>query len=163
MQHDKEFKEFISKFEVPDTLEGLDKLLEENGFNRSNCLVIGSPYSNEGYIARKKDDKFVFEYTERGSLSVLKSFDTEKELVNHVFEKLCMKEWNWLVCVGFDKDLDNILRAQAELDSYGILYERDDVRNFYAGGKTAYRLYIFGKDYDKLKGTDFHNKYYNPR
>jgi len=139
------------------TLKELKKYLEDECYDR---VIIGKHAVNDSIIIWQEGDRYCFGYSERGSISIIKEFDTEKELVayalckleNDIWSKAHLAAWTWS-----EKD---IKAAEHELESMHIFFKRNDIPNFDIKHGRAYRIFVFGKDILKL--PDFKKKYFKP-
>ena len=137
-------------------IEELEKYLEEECYSFAG-LTIGKHSAPEGYIIETNGSEYNFSYSERGRKMVLKSFSNEKDLVEYAFEKLSADKWNKAHLVAWVWNIDEIQQAEWELKKKDIMFERNDIPN-YSQGKTAYRIFVFGRDIEKL--VDFKKKYF---
>lgn len=126
----------------------IDKLVE---FMESECysfdsFSIGKYRPSEGLFLEQDGYRWIYGYTERGYKDIEKCFDSEEEAVHYVFEKIIKGEVNnsHLAAVTFDNK--EILEAEKELREMFIPFRRNDVPCFDFDGRTAYRIYIFGKN-----------------
>lgn len=131
-----------------ETLAELEKYLEDNCYSFIE-LSIGKHHACEGVILEENGGKFNYAYSERGNYRVIKSFETERELVEYALNKITEDDWANAHIVASTFEFSEILEAQGELIAMKIHYKRNDVPN-YKDGKTAYRLFVFGKDIQKL-------------
>lgn len=137
-------------------IEELEKYLEEECYSFAG-LTIGKHSAPEGYIIETNGSEYNFSYSERGRKMVLKSFSNEKDLVEYAFEKLSADKWNKAHLVAWVWNIDEIQQAEWELKKKDIMFERNDIPN-YSQGKIAYRIFVFGRDIEKL--VDFKKKYF---
>lgn len=137
------------------TLKELKEYLADECYNK---IIIGKYPVDDSLIIWQERDQYFFGYCERGSISVIKEFDTEKELVvyalgelkNDIWLKAHLAAWTWN-----EKD---IKAAEHELKHMYISFKRNDIPNFDTKHKRAYRIFVFGKDILKL--SDFKKKYF---
>lgn len=137
-------------------IEELEKYLEEECYSFAG-LTIGKHSAPEGYIIEANGSEYNFSYSERGRKTVVKSFCCEKDLVEYAFEKLSADKWNKAHLVAWVWSKDEIKQAEQELKKKDIMFERNDIPN-YSQGKDAYRIFVFGRDIEKL--VDFKKKYF---
>lgn len=137
------------------SIEELEKYLEEEHYSFIE-ITIGRHYAPEGYVIEKNGNAYDFCYSERGKKTVLKSFSKEQDLVEYSLEKLSADKWNKAHLVAWVWSEDEIQQAEQELKNNNIGFERNDIPN-YSQGRTAYRIFVFGRDVAKL--TEFMKKY----
>lgn len=77
--------------------------------------------------------------------------------MDYVLEKLNEDEWSKAHLVAWVWNEKDIKRAESELLAMGILFKRNDIPN-YTLGKTAFRIFVFGRDVLKLE--EFKRKYF---
>jgi len=138
------------------TLKELKKYLEEECYSK---VIIGKHPIDDSLIIWQESGRYFFGYSERGNISVIKKFDTEKELVaytlgeleNDIWLKAHLAAWTWS-----EKD---IKEAEHELERMHIPYKRNDIPVYDIKHGRAYRIFVFGKDILKL--SDFKEKYLN--
>lgn len=138
-----------------DTIKELSIYLEDNYYSFLE-LSIGDHHAQEGIIIEQNCGRFEFSYSERGNKSVIKSFRTEKELVNYALDQLNQDEWNRAHIVASTLKNKEIIEAETELNNKNINFKRNDIPN-YKVGMTAYRIFVFGEDVAKL--TNFKKHY----
>lgn len=131
-----------------ETIKELEKYLEDNCYS-FNGLSIGNHRAQEGYIIEFESGAYNFSYSERGKKRVIKSYGTEKELVEYAYETITKNKWanaHLLVCVYSEAE---ILEVEGILKSYNIDFARNDIPN-YKDGRRAYRIFVFGRDILRL-------------
>ena len=139
----------------------LNKIEELEAYLEKNCysfleLSIGNHRAPEGIVIEECNGKFIYAYSERGNKSLIKSFDTEKELVQYALTELKKDEWSNAHIVASTFEQKEILDAEEQLASLKIRFKRNDIPNHKAG-RTVYRIFVFGTDILKLDG--FKQKY----
>lgn len=139
-----------------ETIEELEKYLEDECYSFIE-LTIGKHRAPEGTIIEKNGNVYDFGYSERGKKTVIKSFSKEKDLVEYALEYLSADKWNTAHLVAWVWSEAEIRQAEQELQKNDIVFERNDIPNYFQG-KTAYRIFIFGRDV--LKVSSFMKKYY---
>lgn len=127
-----------------ETLVELEKYLEDECYSFHE-LTIGSHYAPEGIIMEENNGKYYFGYSERGKTNIIKSFSTEKELVDYSLASLEKNKWNKAHLVACIWSEGAIKKAEQELRDKNIQFERNDIPN-YSRGMTLYRIFVFGKD-----------------
>lgn len=130
------------------TINQLCRYLEEECYN-FNSISIGPHYAQEGIVIEKNGNDYCFSYVERGKKEVVESFEKEEDLVKYALERLLVDEWYKAHLVAWVWNKDSILEAEKELKNKGIQFKRNDIPNF-SQGKTAYRIFVFGKDVLKV-------------
>ena len=88
-----------------------------------------------------------------------KRFEKEEDAVKYVFQQIyeCrvdnahLAAWTW--------DSKEIAAAEKELRQMFISFQRNDIPNFDSDGRTAYRIFVYGKNIKYL--DDFKKKYSN--
>lgn len=131
------------------TLEELEAWLEENCYSFQE-LTIGHHFAPEGIVMERDGDRFNWCYSERGHKRVMKSFDTEKGLVDYALTQLTADKWNRAHIIAFTFDEEKIKELSSLLEQEHIGYERNDIFN-YSQGKRAYRIFVFGSDIKKTE------------
>lgn len=137
------------------TLEELEAYLDKNCYSFLG-LSIGNHRAPEGIVIEKCNEKFIYAYSERGNQYLIKSFGTEKELVQYALTELMKDEWLKAHIVASTFEYKEILEAEKQLVDRKIKFKRNDIPN-YRVGRTAYRIFVFGTDILKLDG--FKEKY----
>ena len=138
-----------------DTIQELEKYLEKNCYSFLE-LSIRRHRAQEGLIIEQCGNEYHYAYSERGQKSIIKSFDTERELVQYALDKLSKDEWSRAHIVAATFDIKEISEAEKRLTDLKISFRRNDVPNFRVG-MTAYRIFVFGTDILGL--DDFKKKY----
>lgn len=136
------------------TIDELEKWLENNCYNFHE-IIIGKYFPPEGTVIKFDGNKFVYGYSERGSTNIIKRFDSEKELVDYAVNCLAKNKWNKAHMLAFSFNIDKINQIENKLRKLKITYERNDLPD-YRDGKTAYRIYVFGKDILKADYMKFY-------
>ena len=139
-----------------ETLVELEMYFEDECYSFAE-LTIGKHHASEGLVIERQNNQFLFAYSERGHLTVVKSFLTEKELVDYAFQEVSNDKWNRGHSVAWTWNEESILEAEKELNRLNISFERNDISN-YSVEKHAYRIFVFGRDVLLL--TDFRRTYY---
>lgn len=136
------------------TIKELKKYLEDECYNK---IIIGKDPIDNSPIIWQEDNKYFFGYSERGKISIVKEFDTEKELVVYTINKLENDIWSKAHLVAWTWSEKEIKEAEQELEYLHIFFKRNDILNFDINHGTLYRIFVFGKDILKL--SDFKKKY----
>lgn len=138
-----------------ESIEELERYLEEECYSFT-AITIGKHRAQEGYVIERNGNVYEFSHSERGRKTVISSFSNEKDLVRYAYEKLSADKWKKAQLVARVWSEAEILQAEQELRNKNIVFERNDVLN-YAGRRTMYRIFVFGRDIKKL--TEFKKKY----
>lgn len=138
------------------TIEELEKYLEDECYSFTK-ISIGKHRAQEGIFIKRNGDVFEFGYEERGNKRIIKSFSSEHELIEYALEELLSDKWYKSHLVAWVWSEEEIQNAEQELKNNNISFERNDIPN-YSKGTSAYRIFVFGKDYLKL--SDFIKKYF---
>lgn len=98
-------------------------------------------------VKRKELFRLLYNFitSERGNKEILKSFMSEKELVDFTLEVLKKNRWYKAHLVAWVRNDSEIKSAEKELKEMNIDFERNDIPN-YSKGKRAYRIFVFGRD-----------------
>jgi len=136
------------------TLKELKKYLEDECYDR---VIIGKYPVYDSLIIWQEGDRYFFGYSERGTISIIKEFDTEKELVTYALGKLEDDIWLKAHLAAWTWSEEDIKAAEQELECMHISFKRNDIPNFDIKHGRAYRIFVFGKDILKL--SDFKEKY----
>ena len=127
-----------------DTLTELEKYLEHECFSFTQ-ITIGKHFAPEGYVIEEKNEEYNFCYSERGNKRIIKTFSEEKALVEYAFHALNNEKWSKSHLVAWVWSECEIKEAEQILAARNISYTRNDIPN-YSKGKTAYRIFVFGRD-----------------
>lgn len=138
------------------TISELEKYLEDECYSFHE-ITIGKHYAPEGIIIERKADQYIYAYSERGTIDIIKSFTTEKKLVDFALQNLMNDKWYKAHLAAWVWNETEIKKAEMELKKMNIDFKRNDFPN-YLDGKIAYRIFVFGKDILCL--DDFKKKYY---
>lgn len=137
------------------TIEELENFLEDECYS-FQCLSIGKHHAPEGIVIEKVNDKYCFEFSERGKKELIQSFRTEKELVDYALKELAEDQWSKAHLVAWAWKESEIKEAEKELNGMNIKFIRNDVPK-YSKDKHAYRIFVFGRDILRLE--TFRKKY----
>ncbi len=138
------------------TIKELCKYLENECY-QFRGIGIENHQTQDGVIIERNANSYDFSSMERGVKTIVKSFDTEELLVQYAYEILTANEDYRAHLVAWVWSEDSVLAAEDELKRKGIRYKRNDIPNF-REGKTAYRIFVFGKDV--LKVDSLKKKYW---
>lgn len=116
----------------------------------SNCCnflfyQIDSKVIPEGFILEKKNGRFTWCYTERGTKKIDCWFDDEKDAVAHAYREILNDAWAWSHMIGFLKSRDELEILKKLLFERKIQFFDDSIPY---GGKCdpRYRVFVFGCD-----------------
>jgi hypothetical protein len=141
----------LKKYEVDNltTIEELELWLEENCYN-FNEIIIGKHHAPEGYIIKVDNGKYLCCYSERGNKNIVKSFSSEKKLVDYAYHMFKENKWSRSHLLAISFNIDKIKDIEKQLGNLGVEYERNDSPN-HRNGSTAYRNFVFGMDIKKVE------------
>lgn len=144
---------------IASQIKTIDKLV---AFMERECysfraFSIGNYKALEGLFLEQDRHGYVYGYTERGERYTEKYFESEEEAVQYVFELLSEGKVENSHLVAFTMDKKEIMAVEKVLKEMFIPFVRNDVPCFSNDGKTAYRIFVFGKNIRYLK--DFQKKY----
>lgn len=137
------------------TLKELKKYLKDECCDK---VIIGKYPVDNSLIIWQEGDRYFSGYSERGNISIIKEFDTEKELVAYALGKLENDIWLKTHLAAWAWSEKDIKAAEHELKRMHIPFKRNDIPNFDIKHGKAYRIFVFGKDILKLSG--FKKKYF---
>lgn len=127
-----------------ETIDELEQYLQDECYS-FDSISIGKHFAYEGLIVEKQENRFVYAYSERGKKTILKTFELEKDLVNYALKELEKDKWNRRHLVAWTWSTRDIEKAERVLKRKRIQFERNDIP-YFKDGKTAYRIFVFGKD-----------------
>ena len=106
----------------------------------------------------KQDGKnYIDGYSERGHKDIYKILSDEIEAVQYVLNQISEGQVDNSHLVAWTWNNNEIDAAESELQALFIPFERNDIPNFDSDGRTAYRIFVEGKNIQYL--TDFKKKY----
>lgn len=144
---------------ISDRTKTIDKLVEfvERECYCMDSFSIGEYQITEDLFLDRDGKDYIYGYTEKGNRNVEKRFENEEEAVKYVFEQIykCRLDNAHLVAWAWNKE--EIEAAEKELQQMFITFERNDIPNFDLEGRTAYRIFVYGKNIKYLE--DFKKKY----
>jgi len=136
------------------TLKELKRYLENECYSK---VVIGKVLAEDCLILWEERRRYFFGYCERGRISVIKEFDTEKDLVVYALDELEKDIWARAHLAAWTWSEEEIKEAEQELERMHIAFKRNDIPNFDRVHGRAYRIFVFGRDIRRL--SDFKKKY----
>ncbi len=137
------------------TLKELKKYLEDECYDK---VIIGKHLVDDSLIIWQEGDRYFFGYSERGRISIIKEFGTEKELVAYALAEIEKDIWLKAHLAAWTWTEKEIQAAEYELECMHISFKRNDIPNFDRKHGRAYRIFVFGRDIRKL--SDFKEKYF---
>ena len=137
----------------------IDKLVEfmEREYYDMALFSVEKYQVTEELFLDKDGQGYVFGTSERGHRQVEKRFESEEDAVKYIFKQIydCRLDNSHLVAWTWDSK--EIEAAEKELQEMFIAFKRNDIPNFDLERRTAYRIYVFGKN---LKYLDAFQKKY---
>ena len=133
---------------ISSKIKTVDKLVE---FMEWECysfdsFSIGKYRALEGLFLDRDGDVFIYGYEERGHRDIIKHFDNEEAAVSYVLEQISKGEVDDSHLAAFTMDEEEIVEAENKLKEMFIPFIRNDVPGYSLDGKTAYRIFVFGKN-----------------
>ncbi len=138
------------------TMDELIKFMEKECYS-FDSFSIGKYQALEGLFLEQNGNEYVYGYAERGHRDIEKRFDNEEEAVRYVLEQIFEGKVDNSHLAAFTWDGKEILEAQKELEEMFIPFIRNDDLCFGSDGRTAFRIFVFGKNIRYL--NDFQKKY----
>ncbi len=149
----------ILVYRISERIKTIDKLVEfmEREYYCMDAFSIGKYRATEDLFLDWDGKNYIYGYSERGHREIEKIFNEEAEAVKYVFDQIyeCrldnahLAAWTW--------DSKEIENAEKELQEMFISFKRNDIPNFDLDGRTAYRIFVYGKNIKYL--DDFQKKY----
>jgi hypothetical protein len=109
----------------------------------------------EGFGLRFDDGQFIWYFTERGKAEILKTFASEQEACEYVFEQIKSDRYGRSHMVGFLENEQLKDEFCIELKNREIEFETDKIH--YQQGIYKHRIFVFGCDWKKVE--DLKTKY----
>ena len=141
---------------IPQTEIELEKWMKERCFNFNGYSVNGNAIF-EGCGIDRIGGEFIWYYTERGEKRNLKTFKTEKDLIDYAYEEVKSDKWARTHCIGFTSNKNESLELKNQLGKLGIEFIEDEIP-YYGVERIVYRTFVLGCD--SLKVEDLKRKYY---
>ena len=141
---------------VASEIKTIDKLVEfmERECYSFDSFSIGKYRAVEGLFLDKDGDVFIYGYEERGHRDIIKHFDNEEAAVSYVLEQISKGEVDDSHLAAFTMDEEEIVEAEKKLKEMFIPFIRNDVPGYSLDGKTAYRIFVLGKNIRYIKGLE---------
>jgi len=130
-----------------ETLNELEAYLKHGCYDK---VIIGKRPIEDCLILWQEAGGYCFGYCERGRISTLRTFETERDLVAYALGELERNIWLKAHLAAWTWTEPEILAAQRELTEMGISFQRNDIPNFDREHGRAYRLFVFGRDILRL-------------
>ena len=132
------------------TVDKLVEFMEKECYN-FDSFSIGKYRALEGLFLDRDGSGFIYGYEERGHRDIIKHFDNEEAAVSYVLEQNSKGEVDDSHLAAFTMDEEEILEAEKKLEGMFIPFIRNDVPGYSLDGKTAYRIFVFGKNIRYLR------------
>ena len=141
---------------VASEIKTIDKLVEfmERECYSFDSFSIGKYRALEGLFLDRDGSGFIYGYEERGHRDIIKHFDNEEVAVAYVLEQISKGEVDDSHLAAFTMDEEEIVEAEKKLKEMFIPFIRNDVPGYSLDGKTAYRIFVFGKSIRYIKGLE---------
>ena len=141
---------------VASEIKTIDKLVEfmERECYSFDSFSIGKYRALEGLFLDRDGNGFIYGYEERGHRDIIKHFDNEEAAVSYVLAQISKEEVDDSHLAAFTMDEEEILEAEKKLKEKFIPFIRNDVPGYSLDGKTAYRIFVFGKNIRYIKGLE---------
>ena len=138
---------------IASKIKTIDKLVEfmERECYSFDSFSIGKYRALEGLFLDRDGNGFIYGYEERGHRDIIKHFDNEEAAVSYVLEQISKGEVDDSHLAAFTMDEEEILEAEKKLKEMFIPFIRNDVPGYSLDGKTAYRIFVFGKNIRYLR------------
>ena len=120
---------------------------------------IGDNSIYEGFGLEETLDGYVWYYTERGQRTSVAFFATEQEAVVHAHQQVAADKWATAHYVGLTAKQTEAQELAEQLRMLGIAFWQDEITNFYAPQRPAYRTFVAGCDINRaafLKRQYYH-------
>ena len=144
---------------IADNIKTIDELVEfmEKEYYPFDFFSIGKYKAIEGLFLEQDGNNYIYGYSERGHKDIYKIFSDEIEAVQYVLNQISEGQVDNSHLVAWTWNNNEIDAAESELQALFIPFERNDIPNFDSDGRTAYRIFVEGKNIQYL--TDFKKKY----
>ncbi|WP_348798795.1 hypothetical protein [Flavobacterium adhaerens] len=129
---------------LPKTRIELENWMKENCYNFDSYSINGNSIY-EGYEIQKKEDFYIWYFTERGKKQKIRHFKTESEIVAYAFGQISSDKWAEIHCIGFSSDQDKITELKNILLKMNITYFEDQIP-YYGIDKPVFRIFVSGCD-----------------
>ncbi|MEG2938566.1 MAG: hypothetical protein RR812_09245 [Vagococcus sp.] len=135
--------------EYPVTITEFFQWLDEGGYNKFGIHMTKNT-NPEGYGVRRIGSKLELFYSERGQAYPEKQFNTEKELVSYLAEKLENSSWARTHCISSTESKTISESLAKQLNEMGIKFDQQ-VLPYSNDGRMLYRTMVYGTDIKKIE------------
>lgn len=144
---------------IADNIKTIDELVEfmEKEYYTFDSFSVGKYKAIEGLFLEQDGNNYIYGYSERGHRDIYKIFSDEIEAVQYVLNQISEEQVDNSHLVAWTWNNNEIDAAESELQALFIPFKRNDIPNFDSNGRTAYRIFVEGKNIQYL--TDFKKKY----
>ena len=144
---------------IADSIKTIDELVEfmEKEYYPFDFFSIGKYKAIEGLFLEQEGNNYIYGYSERGHKDIDKIFNSETEAVQYVLNQIAKGQVDNSHLVAWTWNNNEIDAAERELQAMFIPFERNDIPNFDSAGRTAYRIFVYGKNIKYL--AEFKKKY----
>jgi len=133
--------------DIPETIKQLDQWMKNNCY-RNDSYAIAGRRIYEGYGLKKKNNRYIWYYTERGQEQDLNQFDTETEAVTYAYDQIKNDKYADRHMIAFVSNKLNLSPLYNDLNKQNINYFTDEL--FYAENDYRTRIFVFGCDIKKV-------------
>ena len=144
---------------IADNIKTIDELVKfmEKEYYTFDSFSVGKYKAVEGLFLEQDGNNYIYGYSERGHKDIYKIFSDEIETVQYVLNQISEGQVDNSHLVAWTWNNNEIDAAERELQALFIPFKRNDIPNFDSYGRTAYRIFVEGKNIQYL--TDFKKKY----
>lgn len=144
---------------IADQIKKIDDLVEfmEKEYYSFDSFSIGKYRAKEGLFLEWDGKNYIYGYSERGNREIEKTFSREEEAVQYVMKQISEGKVSNDHLVAWTWTKEEIEQAEKELQERFIPFKRNDIPCFDIKGRTAYRIFVYGKNVKYL--DDFQKKY----
>ena len=144
---------------IADNIKTIDELVKfmEKEYYTFDSFSVGKYKAVEGLFLEQDGNNYIYGYSERGHKDIYKIFSDEIEAVQYVLNQISEGQVDNSHLVAWTWNNNEIDAAERELQALFIPFKRNDIPNFDSDGRTAYRIFVEGKNIQYL--TDFKKKY----
>ena len=144
---------------IADNIKTIDELVKfmEKEYYTFDSFSVGKYKAVESLFLEQDGNNYIYGYSERGHKDIYKMFSDEIEAVQYVLNQISEGQVDNSHLVAWTWNNSEIDAAERELQALFIPFKRNDIPNFDSDGRTAYRIFVEGKNIQYL--TDFKKKY----
>lgn len=135
---------------LPQTSKELASWMKARCYNFDRYSIGGNSIC-EGFGLEKAGSSYLWYYTERGQRTEVVSFTTEQEAVAHAYQQIVADKWATAHYVGLTDNQAEAQELAGRLGSLGIAFWQDELANFYALQRPAYRTFVSGCDINRAE------------